>query len=595
MTKCTPKTRLLQLFFLFTLMTASSSLTEAKVRKVRLRWLHTSDMHSALFGHDYLQRQDVSGSLASCYQLVDHFRRQYGDRLIMTDGGDNLQGQPLAYYYNYVNTTDTHLVAQAMNAVGYDAAVLGNHDIETGHAVFDRYVAQCQFPFLGANIIDTQTGRPYHTPYIIMERAGIRIAILGMTSPAVPNWLPQSLWSGMRFDDIVESSRRWVEEIRREHKPHLMVGLFHSGWDEGIVTADYRENAVREVAQNVPGFDLIFYGHDHRARAETIRNCEGGEVLCIAPEANGKRICHAMIDLWLKDDTIVRRSIKGTATHPNRHRADVIEGFKSQFAKQKSEVEAWIHRPIGQLTQTIAERDAYFGPSHFIDLIHQMQLRLTGADISLAAPVSGNADIPEGELRVSHMFSLYKYENFLYKMRMTGREIHGLLEMSYGLWTNQMTSPEDHALLIDDHLYDHNCAGMPNPCYNMDAAAGIVYDVDLTKPAGERVTIKALSDGRPFCMDSCYTVATNSYRGNGGGELMTRGAGIPHGELASRILWSSDKDLRYYLIEEVEKQGTIQPTIISQWRFVPEAWTTEALRRDRQLLYGKREKKQTKQ
>ena len=258
-------------------------------------------------------------------------------------------------------------------------------------------------------------------------------------------------------------------------------------------------------------------------------------------------------------------------------------------------MEAWIYRPIGQLTQTIAERDAYFGPSHFIDLIHQMQLRLTGADISLAAPVSGNADIPEGELRVSHMFSLYKYENFLYKMRMTGREIHGLLEMSYGLWTNQMTSPEDHALLIDDHLYDHNCAGMPNPCYNMDAAAGIVYDVDLTKPAGERVTIRALSDGRPFCMDSCYTVATNSYRGNGGGELMTRGAGIPHSELASRILWSSDKDLRYYLIEEVEKQGTIQPTIISQWRFVPEAWTTEALRRDRQLLYGKREKIQTKQ
>ena len=575
------------------LMSMSMTMT-AKTKEVHLKWIHTSDVHGSLFGYDYLRKRDVSGGLASIYAYVQEQRQQYGERLILTDGGDCLQGQPTAYYYNFVDTLSPHLVAEAMNMLTYDCGAMGNHDIETGHAVYDRWVRDCKFPVLGANVIDTRTNKPYLQPYIVLKRAGVTIAILGMLTPGIPNWLPEQLWSGLRFDEMVSSARNWVKIIQEREHPDLLVGLFHSGYDGGIVNkvggAQIHENATKLVAEQVPGFDLICYGHDHQAAVNYLKNPLGETVVTVGPTSQGKRIAEIDIDLTLEKGRVVAKHITAETPFVEDQRDDSsylqrLTSYLQKFESQRQTLKDWVDQPIGTLARSIYERDAFFGSSEFIDLIHQMQLDLTGADVSFAAPLSFDSRLMAGTIRVSDMFALYKYENFLYTMRMTGREIKGFLEMSYGLWANQMTGPDDHIMLLDSILDNGRRQGLKNLSYNMDSAAGILYVVDVSKPEGERIRIQSMADGTPFDLDREYRVAINSYRGNGGGELITRGAGIPHDELKNRILTSTEQDLRFYLMQRIIEQKTITPRRLNHWRFVPDEWAPAAIERDRKILF----------
>ena len=268
------------------------------------------------------------------------------------------------------------------------------------------------------------------------------------------------------------------------------------------------------------------------------------------------------------------------------------EEFIKHFAPQFDAVQDFVSKKIGRFTETISTRPAYFGSSAFIDLIHTLQLEITGAEISLSAPLSYDTEISKGDVFVSDMFNLYKYENMLYTMLLSGKEVKNALEMSYDLWTNQMKSPDDHLLLLRKKRREgaNDRASFQNFSFNFDSAAGIIYTVDVTKPSGEKVTIVSMADGSPFSMDKMYKVALNSYRGNGGGELLTKGAGISQDELKSRILFSTDKDLRYYLMQYIEKKGVIEPHALGQWKFIPEEWTVPAAKRDYEYLFGKVEK-----
>ena len=175
----------------------------------------------------------------------------------------------------------------------------------------------------------------------------------------------------------------------------------------------------------------------------------------------------------------------------------------------------------------------------------------------------------------------------LYIMRLQGKELKNLLEMSYALWTNQMTSPTDHLLFIRKDIYKGKTRyRFQNSSFNYDSAAGIIYTVDVTKPEGEKVTIYRLADGTPFDEEAYYTVAMNSYRGNGGGELITKGAGLSKDELQSRMLAATTKDLRYYLMEYIQEHQHINPRALNQWKFIPEDWTKEAAKRDYKLLFN---------
>ena len=210
--------------------------------------------------------------------------------------------------------------------------------------------------------------------------------------------------------------------------------------------------------------------------------------------------------------------------------------------------------------------------------------------LGFCAPLSFRAEIKEGDIYVSDMFNLYKYENMLYVMELSGKEIKDFLEMAYAIWTNQMKSPEDHLMLFKEPVEEGKRANFKNFSFNFDSAAGINYTVDVTKPAGEKITIQSMSDGTPFSMDKVYKVALNSYRGNGGGDLLTLGAGISKEDLAKRIIFATDKDLRYYLMQYIEQEKVLHPHAMHQWKFIPEEWTVPAAKKDYQLLFGEEKK-----
>lgn len=550
-------------------------------KEVTLKLIETSDVHGCYYPYDFIRRHSVQGSLARVSALVGEMRKTYGDRLILMDNGDILQGQPVAYYYNYIDTTSVHVVADMLNYMHYDVATMGNHDIEAGHAVYDRWVSQCKFPVLGANIMDVKTGKTYLPPYKVIEREGVKVVVLGMITPAIPSWLPEQLWSGLRFENMETSARKWVKWIQEKEKPDVLIGLFHAG-PEGNKLDDVVENGSGDVARRVPGFDVVFMGHDHVRTCQKIINEAGDSVLLVDPANMAKVVADVTVKVVKKDGKVIRKSVEGKLASVDRYTPD--EAFLKTFEKQYQATADFVSRKIGRINKTITTKDAYFGPSAFIDLIHQLQLDITGADVSFCAPLSFAAEIKEGDIYVSDMFNLYKYENMLYTMTLTGKEIKDFLEMSYAIWTNQMKSPDDHLMLLNEK--DKGFGRFKNPSFNFDSAAGILYTVDVTKPQGEKINIRSMADGTPFRMDKMYKVSVNSYRGNGGGDLLTKGAGIPKQDLAKRIVFATEKDLRYYLMKRIEEVKILDPRPLNQWKFIPEKWVEPAAKRDYRLLFG---------
>ncbi len=574
-------------FYLLFLALTSLNLISCSVEEktVQIQLAETSDVHGAFYDYDFRNGKVQHSSLSRISQYLKETRKELGDNLIYMDNGDILQGQPEVYFFNYMDTAKVHQVARMLNYLGCDATSVGNHDIETGHAVYDKFYGQCIFPVLGANIIDKKTGKPYFQPYKILERSGIKIAIIGMLTPAIPKWLPEILWEGLEFQDMVECAKQWIPEVKKE-KPDLIVGLFHSGSDSREETAEGEvlEDASFVVPEKVPGFDIIFYGHDHKNRLEEIVDPEGKTVYCINPDNEAEFLSLAHVTFQLRNGKVVSKEIKPELKDMKDYPVD--SDFEKEFAPQKQEAIDYINRKIGKLTKTLYAKEAFIGPCDFLSLIHQLQMDITGAPISITAPLSLNAVIPQGDLTVGDMFNLYRFENYLYTMSLTGQEIKDELEMSYASWTNIMKSANDDLLLLNKDASDDQHLGFKNFYFNFDTAAGINYTVDVTKPNGEKVNIISLSDGTPFDLTKRYNVAINSYRGNGGGDLLTKGAGLTKEEILKRIVKSTDKDLRYYLIKHIEEQKVVTPPHMNNWKFIPESWTIPAGKKNLKELFN---------
>ena len=428
-------------------------------------------------------------------------------------------------------------------------------------------------------------------PYAIIERhvpgisQPVKIAVLGLLTPTIPCWLNESLWQGLEFQEMVSCARRWVKHIQQVERPDLLLGLFHSGFNGGIsMDGGIEEDAAERVAKEVEGFDAIFFGHDHMVHNEMLKSPSGRDVLCLDPSCYALNVAEATIKLMHDKDRWVVKEIKGEIVDVRNEEVD--EQMVARFQPTIDAIKEYVGRSIGSFDTTIGTRDSYFGPSAFTDFVHQLQLQITGADVSFNAPLSFDSQIKAGPITVADMFKLYRFENQLYVVEMTGREIRGHLELSYSRWVNTMKNPDDHLLLLNDESRgDQQRMGFRNYTFNFDSAAGIIYEVDVTKPEGQKVRILSMQDGSPFSEEKTYKVVMNSYRANGGGELITLGGGIPKEQLNHRIIYQSELDLRHYLMEEIQRQGMMRPRAGNNWKFVPEKWTKRAAKRDRQLVF----------
>lgn len=560
------------------------SITFSQNRDVTIKLYHTVDLHGNYFPFDFLKNQPCKGGFSRVSAFIKDQRAKYGnDHVLLLDGGDLLQGQPSAYFFNYVDVSSPHLCADIMNYIGYDATVLGNHDIETGASVFTRLIEDCKFPTLGANIFSLD-GYSYLPPYAAFEKDGVKIVVVGVITQAIPAWLPRDLWSGLYFADIEETIRMLLPVIKAKEKPDIFVGVFHSGIKESVV-AGYRDGVVLDVAKWIPEFDVIFCGHDHLTYSQKIVNIAGDSTLVLNPASGGNLISDATVKLNIQNGKVVKKTVSGGLTDISTIEPD--RDYMKRFAWAYREVDDYVNSKVGTFAKTISVRDAFFGPSAFVDLLHSLQLKFTGAEISLVSPSSLDAVIDSGKIYMRDLFNLYRYENLLYTMELTGKEIHDALEYSAGLWCRQMTSANDQMLLIEFNT-NTQCYRFINPYYSFDSAAGILYTIDLSRPVGDRVFITSMADGTPFYDNKLYRVAVSSYRASGAGSILTKGAGIPQAQLNDRVVSSTDKDMRYYLAEEIKKQKIVSPKPLNQWRFIPEKWVKEAAKRDYELMFGKK-------
>ncbi len=577
-------------YFLLTLIMFCAC--KSKPDEATLHFYCTTDVHGSIFDFDLKQNKPTKHSLAHVGGFLQEERKTGIKEYILLDGGDILQGQPSNYYFNFIDTTQLNIVAQVQNYLGYTAAAVGNHDIEAGHPVYDKVKREMQFPWLAANAVRTDNGEPYFQPYTVLEQQGIKIAILGMITPGIPKWLPNHLWQGIRFNDMIETAHKWVPIIQEKEKPDLLVGLFHSGYDYTYSNENKdtpcNENASYLVAQQVDGFDIIFCGHDHKEKIEELTNNAGHKVLLVDSRSHCNAVSKVTVNLKRSGDRYTK-TYRTLMVDPARYQPDSV--YLSTFKPALEAVKKYISTPLGEFTATLSCRDGLFGPSAFTDFIHEAQRETTGADISFCTILQINAQIDKGIVTIRDMFNLYKFENGLYVMKFTGKEIDAYLEYAAELQYNTMNSKKDHLLNFKKDKEGkpvtdkHGELQLAAPFYNYSCAAGIKYTVDVSKESGNRVEINSFTDGRPFHADSTYTVAINSYRGNGGGGHLTHGIGLSKEDINGRIAKIWPKDVRYYLTEYIRKQKVITPTCHNSWEVIPSRFFKAGRERDMKIIY----------
>lgn len=432
------------MFMAFALSAASYAGSKAD-KTVKIRMIETTDVHGRFFPYDFINQQPTDGSLARVSSYVDSLRTIYGDRLLLMDAGDVLQGQPVVTYYNYEKTDVENIAASVSNFMRYDVQTMGNHDVETGHAVYDKWVKELNCPMLGANIVSTATGLPYQKPYMVFKRDGVKIAVIGLITPGVPSWLSEELWSGLRFEDAVQSARKWMDVVKKKERPDVIVGLFHTGINDRSLTNGSLNDATRDIAREVPGFDVIFYGHDHSTHYEEVKSADGSTTIIVNPANNAMRVADAELEVSKKGKG---KSLKVNIVDMGKR--SVNQQYMKAFESQIEEVKKYVGTEVGSFTTSMTSRDCYFGPSTLVDFVHDVMLSTSGAEISFASPLSFDVTVKSGAATLADMYKLYSYENDLCMMQLTGSEIRRYLEMSYDGWVATMTSPDDHLICMNN-------------------------------------------------------------------------------------------------------------------------------------------------
>lgn len=547
-------------------------------RKFTLTVMGTTDLHGNVFNWDYYNNREFDDSahndigLAKISTLVDAVRTQRGRRnTLLLDAGDTIQGTPLAYYFAKVEPITRHRLhpmAEAMNAIGFDAAAVGNHEFNYGIDLLRTYERQLDFPLLAANALDTR-GRPAFPPYVIKTVcfAGappLRVGILGLTNPGIAIWDKANVAGKMTFPGLVEQAARYVPELRRRGVD-LVVVAAHSGADTSSSYGDalpWPENASSLVAEQVPGIDAILVGHAHVEIPQRLvtNTATGKQVVLTEPLYWGRRLSLIEFGLtwtgrhgWHLDTTTAQVLNSNTVEED----PDIVRLLKPQHDK----VVGYVNAKIGTCTTAMSAATSRYEDTAALDFINHVQaeeVKKAIADpatpvLSIAAPFNRAAAIPAGDISLRDVAGLYIFDNTLLAVRLTGAQVKDYLEKSAGYF-KQVTGPGPYR---PDDITNAPTPSAPNgtPDYNYDVIAGhdapLAYDIDIARPAGSRVTNLTYA-GAPLDPAATFAVAVNNYRQSGGG-------GFPHISTAA-VLYNRQVEIRQLLIDWTTARGTIDPS-----------------------------------
>jgi len=524
-------------------------------KPVTVRLVSTSDIHGRIFNEDCLTGQDREGSLAKFSTFLNRLRKE-NRNVVYLDAGDNLQGSIDVYQDVTAQFYRTSLPAEALNYLGCFATVFGNHDFSVGPVSYDRFLHGLNCPALGANVY-FETPGDYLLPYRIYEAQGVRIGVLGMSTQLSNIQQPKDRRE-LDVSDIIESAKYWMPVLKDKNKVDAVVGLFHSGYDGGRTEDGVEENVVRKIISQVPGFSAILYGHDHRARCLKMVDCNGDSVLLLNTGP------------FMTNAGVATLTVTGAGTeHPVIETKGELVNITSQIPDKRFErklsgwyddIKEYSDSVIGVLAAPLEADSILWGRSTLMDFLHTFQMRFVGADVSLASPGYSKSYFPSGDITVKDLFSVYDSDNFMVSVMMKGSEIRKVLEQSASQFYN--TVKDGNGGMLKSRRRSMS---------SLVTAAGIRYEIDVTKPEGSRINIISMSDGQPFSDEKMYRTTINSYQYFG--TTLSRAIGITPKEMRERLNGSSPADIRYYMITALAlgKESGIPYNVsrMTDWKLVP--------------------------
>ena len=527
-----------------------SSHADDAPRRAWVTIISTTDLHGNILPLDYYTNKPDARGLAKAATVIAQIRKENPQALLL-DSGDTIQGTPLEYFHNKLNNAPPDPMMLAMNAMRYDAMTVGNHEYNFGLSVLNKARTEAKFPWLSANTYRAGTGEPAYQPYLVKETDGVRVGVLGLTTPGIPNWENKENYAGLEFRAPVSEAQKWVKVLRDKEKVDLVVVAMHMGLEADLRTGELspgqvaHENEAIAIAQQVPGIDVILMGHTHRDVPDVLLNS------VLLTQANRWASHVARVDVYLE------RAAKGDRWHVAAKQARTLPvdtaAPDAEIVKLAEpydrETQTWLNHVIGESAVELSAQDARVRDNALLDLIQRVQLDAGQADVSMAASFNPQAHVARGPVTVRDIAALYEYENTLVVIEVTGQQLKDALEHS-AKYFKAYVPGKAAADLVDEKI----------PGYNFDIAEGVTYDLDISKPIGQRIQ-NLRFHGQPLSMTQKLKLATNNYRVNGGGGYtMYRGA--PE-------LFRSSAEIRELIINWVEEHKRMPTAPTNNWRLLP--------------------------
>ena len=517
--------------------------------RVQITILGTTDLHGNINPIDYYTNKPDNRGLAKVATLIKRIRGEQPNVLLI-DSGDTIQGSPLESFHGRKNNQPRDPMMLVMNSLKYDAMAVGNHEYNFGLKVLEKARQEAQFPWLSANTYETKTGKTHYQPYLIRDVAGVKIGILGLTTPGIPNWDNPPNYAGLEFHNPISEAMKWVAVLRGKEKVDVVVVAMHMGLGEDLRTGEVspgqvpHENDAVQIAKQVPGIDVIFMGHTHRDVPSLYIN----GVLITQANAWGRHLARA--DMYLeKSPQGWRVYAKAARTIPTDDRVEADPEVVKLAEPYDRETQAWLGRTIGESAADLSAKDARFRDTAILDLIQKVQLEAGNADVSMVASFNSEARIAKGPVSVRDIAGLYVYENTLAVLEVTGQQLKAALEHSAEYFKTYVPGKP-----ITEQINEKI------PSYNFDIAEGVNYELDISKPIGQRIQNLTFK-GQPVKPDQKFRLATNNYRVNGGGgyEMYK----------AAPVVYRSSEEIRELIIDWLEKHKTVPIEPNNNWKLVP--------------------------
>jgi 2',3'-cyclic-nucleotide 2'-phosphodiesterase/3'-nucleotidase len=545
---------------------------------VKLSVLATTDLHGNINPIDYFTDQSANRGLAKIATLIRSARAANPNNLLI-DCGDTIQGTPLEYVYQtFVRTGrlpanltfpgqpfEHDPMMLAMNSLGYDAMVVGNHEYNFGLKNLDRAREDARFPWLSANTILTGPGGKSFAPYFLKTVGGVKVAVIGITTPGIPSWEKPEHYAGYRFEPARTALERTLAKLRAlpaDQRPDLVLVAAHAGLGRNPKTgAKLRdevpgENEAYGIAESVPGVDAIVFGHTHQELAELRIN----GVLLAQPKNWGMSLAELDFDLDSKPGGGWTVASKSSHLIPVTPQTAADEDLLRIALPYHEMTERYLNTTVAESKEALNGRLGRAEDSALVDAIQMVQLHYARADVSFASLFNPRTTVPKGQVTVRQIASLYVYENELYAIEGTGKLIKDALENSARYYLSCSGESCSKGPLINAHVIG----------FNYDMAEGVNYEIDLTQPEGQRIR-NLTWKGKPLDPDRKLRIAVNNYRyGGAAGYAMFRNA---------KILWRSSEDIRQLIISYFSERGELPDKADNNWRIVPEQ-AREELRRE---------------